>query len=131
MAGIYIHIPFCARKCVYCNFNTTDYHEDLVPAYIEATAREIACRGERENRVTVDTIYFGGGTPSIVEAADIDLLVRTCRDSFDVAPDAEITIEINPSTLSRRKLYGWLKAGINRASVGVQSFIESDLVSLS
>jgi oxygen-independent coproporphyrinogen-3 oxidase len=139
-AGIYIHIPFCERKCTYCNFNTTDFFKDLAARYVDAVGREIRWWGERlcleaeaggPGRVAVDTIYFGGGTPSIVEAEQLGALVESCRASFDVAGDAEITIEINPATLSAEKIEGWLRAGINRASVGVQSFIDRELVALS
>ena len=129
-AGIYIHIPFCERKCTYCNFNTTDFFEDLADHYVDAVSREAAYWGERLPR-KVDTIYFGGGTPSIVEARHLSTLVRSCRDAFDVAADSEITVEINPGTFSREKIDEWLDAGINRASVGVQSFIDRELVSLS
>jgi len=135
-AGIYIHIPFCERKCTYCNFNTTDFFESLAARYIEAVAREVSYWGERleresGNRVQVDTIFFGGGTPSIVEAEQLALLTRRCGEAFEVSPDSEVTIEINPATFSREKVEGWLEAGINRASVGVQSFIDRELVSLS
>jgi oxygen-independent coproporphyrinogen-3 oxidase len=129
-AGIYIHIPFCERKCTYCNFNTTDFADDLAARYIGAVAREIAFWGGRTSE-SVDTIYFGGGTPSIVEASEIARLIEACRGSFDVAPAAEITIEINPATLSKRKLDYWRTSGINRASVGVQSFLDRDLAALS
>ena len=136
-AGIYIHIPFCERKCTYCNFNTTDFAGDLAERYVNAVAREIAFRGENVGRAStparapVDTIYFGGGTPSIVEAGQLARLIEACRDNFDVAADAEITIEINPATLSGQKLGAWRAAGINRASVGVQSFIDRELAALS
>jgi len=130
-AGIYIHIPFCARKCTYCNFNTTDYYDDLAASYVEAVAKEIGWWGERTGRIAIDTIFFGGGTPSIVEARHLDLLARACRSSFDVAGDVEITIEINPGTLSEERVAGWRESGINRASVGVQSFSDRELVSLS
>jgi len=134
-AGIYIHIPFCKRKCTYCNFNTTDFFDDLAARYIESVVREIRYSGELlsddRKRVSVDTIFFGGGTPSIVEAEQLARLIEACRSSFQVADDSEITIEINPSTFARNKLEGWRAAGINRASVGVQSFIDSELVSLS
>lgn len=135
-AGIYIHIPFCARKCTYCAFNTTDYFEDLAARYIDAVRSEIHAWGERlaeshQHRITVDTIYFGGGTPSIVEAEHLAGLITACREAFDVAPAAEVTIEINPSTFTREKIEGWLAGGINRASVGVQSFIDEELVALS
>jgi oxygen-independent coproporphyrinogen-3 oxidase len=132
--GIYIHIPFCERKCVYCNFNTTDFFNDLAERYINAVSLEIKHWGERLSNGEpgrIDTIYFGGGTPSIVEAEQLARLIESCREAFPVAPSAEVTIEINPATLSRKKIEGWLDAGINRASVGVQSFIDSELVSLS
>ena len=129
-AGIYIHIPFCERKCTYCNFNTTDFFDDLAARYVKAVAGEIRWWGERLSE-TVDTIYFGGGTPSIIEAEQLGSLVESCRAHLNVADDAEITIEINPATFSRKKIEGWLGCGINRASVGVQSFIDRELVSLS
>jgi oxygen-independent coproporphyrinogen-3 oxidase len=129
-AGIYIHIPFCERKCTYCNFNTTDFADNLAARYIDAVAREIAFWGGCDTEC-VDTIYFGGGTPSIVEASELARLIEACRRSFDVAPTAEITIEINPATLSKRKLDCWRASGINRASVGVQSFLDRDLAALS
>lgn len=139
-AGIYIHIPFCERKCTYCNFNTTDFFDELASRYAHAIGLEIRSWGERlsdeakasgDSRVGVDTIYFGGGTPSIVEAEHLAEMIESCRASFDVAQDAEITIEINPATLSREKIESWIKSGINRASVGVQSFINSELIALA
>src|SRR4029434_9086544 len=134
-AGIYIHIPFCERKCTYCNFNTTDYFEELAARYINAANREIANWGEHYTqecgaRARVDTIFFGGGTPSIVTAEQLEELVVSCRAAFDVQRDAEVTIEINPSSFFREKVDGWLKAGINRASVGVQSFLDHELDSV-
>jgi oxygen-independent coproporphyrinogen-3 oxidase len=165
IAGIYIHIPFCERKCTYCNFNTTDFANDLAARYINAVVQEVTYWGhnhegdkaniksnqtgdktkvetapgagsltvsrQENSKLFIDTIYFGGGTPSLVEAEQVNQIIAACRKAFEVAADAEITIEINPATLSRRKLEGWLKAGINRASVGVQSFLDKDLVSLS
>jgi len=134
--GIYIHIPFCERKCTYCNFNTTDFFDELAGRYIDAVTREIAYWGENlilmsGDRIQVDTIYFGGGTPSIVDADQLAKLLVTCRAAFDVEPHTEVTIEVNPATLSTRKVDQWLSAGINRASVGVQSFIDRELVALS
>ncbi len=135
--GIYIHIPFCERKCTYCNFNTTDFFENLAGRYIDAVSREIDYWGEKLKqssggyRAQVDTIYLGGGTPSIVEARNLADLMVTCRTAFDVAQDSEVTIEINPGTFSKTKVVEWLNAGINRASVGVQSFIDEELVALS
>jgi len=135
-AGIYIHIPFCERKCTYCNFDTTDFSGDLAKRYIPAVVREIAYWGEsltgpNAQRLQVDSIFFGGGTPSIVEPFQLATLVAACREAFDVDSESEVTIEINPASFSRQKVDGWLSAGINRASVGVQSFIDHELVSLS
>jgi oxygen-independent coproporphyrinogen III oxidase len=144
-AGVYVHIPFCERKCTYCNFNTTDFFEGLARRYIVALNQEVAFWGKRlaeerklsgdnssgTDRIAVDTIYFGGGTPSIVESEQLASVIKTCRAAFELAEDTEITIEINPATLSRAKIEGWLAAGINRASVGVQSFIDRELVALS
>lgn len=138
-AGLYIHIPFCERKCTYCNFNTTDFFTDLAARYVEAVSREIHHSGERlaqriadkPSRVAVDSIFFGGGTPSIIAAKQIAQLIDACRAAFAVAADAEVTIEINPATFTREKIAGWLDAGINRASVGVQSFIDRELIALS
>ncbi|HWO01058.1 MAG TPA: coproporphyrinogen-III oxidase family protein [Blastocatellia bacterium] len=137
-AGVYIHIPFCERKCTYCNFNTTDFFEVVAARYVAAVRDEIAWWGRTmagqssaEKRTEIDTIYFGGGTPSLIEAQQIVSLVKACRAAFEVSPDAEITIEINPATLAPPKLETWLRGGINRASVGVQSFIDRELVSLS
>lgn len=134
-AGIYLHIPFCARKCTYCNFNTTDFFTDAAENYIRALEAEIRSWGARlveeySKKLSIDTIYFGGGTPSIVEAEQLARLIAACQTAFDVSLDAEITIEINPSTFSRQKIEGWLRAGINRASIGAQSFIDSELLSL-
>lgn len=134
-AGIYIHIPFCERKCTYCNFNTTDFSSELAERYIPAVVREIAYWGKLlagpSQRVEVDSIFFGGGTPSIVEPLQLADMVAACAAAFDLDADSEVTIEINPASFSRSKVDGWLSAGINRASVGVQSFIDTELVSLS
>ena len=134
--GIYIHIPFCERKCTYCNFNTTDFFEELAARYIDSVSKEIAYWGRQlapasSDRAPVDTIYFGGGTPSIIDARQLSRLIVACRLAFDVAHNCEVTIEINPATLSKAKLAEWLGAGINRASVGVQSFIDDELAALS
>lgn len=129
--GVYLHIPFCERKCTYCNFNTTDFAGGLAERYVEALTQEIAYWGKRDRRPTVDTLYFGGGTPSLLEAGQLARLIAACEEAFVLHQETEITIEINPATLSRQKIEGWLRAGVNRASVGVQSFINTELVSLS
>jgi oxygen-independent coproporphyrinogen-3 oxidase len=138
--GIYIHIPFCQQKCTYCNFNTTDFQDALASAYVPAVAREIAYWGNQlkdpaakpaSPSFGVDSMYLGGGTPSIIDAELIAVLIDACRASFHLLGDAEITIEINPGSMSKQKLETWRRAGINRASVGIQSFIDRELVSLS
>lgn len=148
-AGIYIHIPFCERKCTYCNFNTTDFAGDLAQRYIEAVVAEADYWGKnfgddaasikltsnesntKKSPLVVDSIFFGGGTPSIVEAEQLAAIIEACRKNFAVTDDAEITIEINPATFTREKILGWREAGINRASIGVQSFLDTELISLS
>jgi putative oxygen-independent coproporphyrinogen III oxidase len=137
-AGIYIHIPFCERKCTYCNFNTTDFDREIVPGYVGAVVREIeywgtVVRGRDggDQTAQVDSIYFGGGTPSIIEADHIHSLIDACRTHFEVSQSAEITIEINPGSFARSKLENWLESGVNRASVGVQSFMDRELQALS
>jgi oxygen-independent coproporphyrinogen-3 oxidase len=138
-AGIYIHIPFCERKCTYCNFNTTDFDKLLAAGYIDAVKREIAYWGrhlseassDHGRRVGVDSIFFGGGTPSIVDPVELGALISACEEAFQVDPGAEITIEINPATILQSKAEGWLRAGINRVSVGVQSFLDRELATLS
>lgn len=129
--GIYIHIPFCERKCAYCAFNTADFFEELAHRYVKAVEREIEFRGDslrtEAGRLVVDSIYFGGGTPSILEAEQIASLLEACREAFAVAPKAEVTIEINPGSFSPARVGGWLEAGVNRASIGAQSFRDHEL----
>jgi oxygen-independent coproporphyrinogen-3 oxidase len=140
--GIYIHIPFCERKCSYCNFNTTDFNEAISNPYVEAVQLEIAYWGRHQSKldmtlntesvdpVEADSIFVGGGTPSMLAPSQLGEIIRSCRDAFDIVQDAEITIEINPSSCLDSKPEGWLEAGINRASVGVQSFLDRDLAPL-
>jgi oxygen-independent coproporphyrinogen-3 oxidase len=126
-AGLYVHVPFCASICNYCNFNRGLLDEPLKRAYVDAVTREIALRGTGG---PVDTIYFGGGTPSLLSADEAARLLAACRAAFDVEPDAEITFEVNPETVDREKLDAFRAAGINRLSFGVQSFDDDELVRL-
>lgn len=126
MAGIYLHIPFCKQACSYCNFHFTTslrYKDDLV----QALAKEIFLQKDFLEGQSISTIYFGGGTPSLLDIADIDLLLKKLSDTFSVNPNAEITLEANPDDISKEKLQGWKAAGINRLSMGVQSFFEEEL----
>jgi len=134
LPGIYIHIPFCRTKCTYCAFNSGDFDEGLAAEYLGALKLEIASTGQRlsasGNELTIDTLYFGGGTPSILPGHQLASLIETCRENFRFAPDAEITVEINPGTLTGEKLEAYRAAGVNRASLGVQSFLDAELESI-
>ncbi|TWW01734.1 radical SAM family heme chaperone HemW [Chitinophaga pinensis] len=126
MAGIYLHIPFCKQACYYCNFHfSTSLSQQ--PALVQQLLREIDLQHNYLSGAPVSSIYFGGGTPSMLPQADIQLLLNKLRDTFPVNPDAEITLEANPDDLSPEKLDALRAAGINRLSIGIQSFHEPDL----
>ncbi len=119
--GLYIHIPFCAHICPYCDFNTYAGKDDLIPRYVDAVVRELGMRtGEIDGRPAA-TVYFGGGTPSLLEPAQIGAILDAARASYDVVPDAEITMEANPNGLDRARLAGYRAAGVNRLSIGAQT----------
>jgi oxygen-independent coproporphyrinogen-3 oxidase len=122
--GLYVHVPFCSSICNYCNFNRGLFDAALKERYVGALETEIrrAGRGER-----ADTIYFGGGTPSLLEPDEIGRLIGACRRAFDVAPDSEVTLETNPETSSASRMEQFRAAGVNRISFGVQSFREAEL----
>ena len=122
--SIYIHIPFCVKKCGYCDFfSNTDL--SLIPDYILALQNEIKKRADSEDKI--DTIYFGGGTPSLLSVKDVDTLLHTITDTFKVCRDVEITFEVNPGTINLNYLRQLKKIGINRLSIGAQSFNEDKL----
>lgn len=125
MAGIYLHIPFCRKACHYCNFHfsTSLGRADKM---VEAIDTEIILR-RHEIEEDIETIYFGGGTPSILEPAQISKLLNTIRDNYPVAHSTEITLEANPDDISLEKALAWKQMGINRFSVGVQSFADENL----
>lgn len=125
MAGIYIHIPFCKQACTYCNFHFSTNKKNVAQLVL-AIAKEMVLRKNYINE-TVDTIYFGGGTPSILPVEDIVFLIDKIKKSFIVADNVEITLEANPDDINEMNLIGWKKAGINRFSLGIQSFIDSEL----
>jgi len=128
MAGIYLHIPFCRQACHYCNFHfstSLQRKNDFIPALLkEMEVRKDYTRGE-----PIETIYFGGGTPSLLEAGEVETILRQVNALFPVAPGAEITLEANPDDIDMAggRLTAWRKAGINRLSIGIQSFFEEDL----
>jgi oxygen-independent coproporphyrinogen-3 oxidase len=126
--GLYIHIPFCSAICNYCNFNRGLFDASLKEQYVRALLREIAAQGDGS---PADTVYFGGGTPSLLEPSEIGMLIDACRRGFDVAGDAEITMEANPETVTLERLAGFRAAGVNRLSYGVQSFRDEELQRLS
>ncbi|MBM3921772.1 MAG: radical SAM family heme chaperone HemW [Sphingomonadales bacterium] len=126
MAGIYLHIPFCKQACHYCNFHFSTTR-DQQGALIEALAKEIELQKDYLQRQPVHTIYFGGGTPSILPKASLDLLLQTIRQQTGYANEAEITLEANPDDITEENCQAWREAGINRLSIGVQSFIEDEL----
>ena len=128
MLGIYVHVPFCSAICNYCNFNRGLFDEALKARYVEAVCREI---GSRSEPVAADSIFFGGGTPSLLTRADVGAILEACRGAFDVTADAEITLEANPESVSVASLEGYRAAGVNRLSFGVQSFRDEELSRLT
>lgn len=119
--SIYIHIPFCKHRCAYCDFNTYAGQEDSIPAYVNALINEINFVGQRAEQMNIHTVFFGGGTPSLLSAPQFDSILRALRSAFTLTADAEISIEANPGTISPEKLTAIRAAGINRISFGVQS----------
>jgi oxygen-independent coproporphyrinogen III oxidase len=126
--GIYVHVPFCSAICNYCNFNRGLFDEALKSRYVDAVCREIRARGED---AVADSIFFGGGTPSLLSEADVSAIVEACRDAFHLTADAEVTLEANPESVSVRSLEAYRRAGVNRLSFGVQSFREDELKRLT
>ncbi|CAN5437781.1 radical SAM family heme chaperone HemW [soil metagenome] len=126
MAGIYIHIPFCKQACHYCDFHfstSLKYRDEL----LQALVKEIGLQKNYLDGEAVETIYFGGGTPSILQAGEISLLINTITALHAVAADAEITLEANPDDLDKAKLQALRQTNINRFSIGIQSFFDEDL----
>jgi oxygen-independent coproporphyrinogen-3 oxidase len=123
--GIYVHVPFCTAICNYCNFNRGLYDEALKVRYVEAVTAEIRAAADRNT--LVDSIFFGGGTPSLLTPADVSAIVAASRESFAVAGDAEVTLEANPEGVTVERLAGFRRAGVNRLSFGVQSFSDDEL----
>lgn len=119
--GIYVHIPFCKRKCAYCDFISFSGKARLIEKYVESLKREInKCKIGKEDYM-VKTIYFGGGTPSFIESKYIVEILEAIKEKFNISKNAEITIEINPGTVTEEKLKDYYEVGINRISFGLQS----------
>lgn len=126
--GVYVHIPYCLQRCTYCDFATYVYTEILPPEkYVEIVKSEIRSRRAMWNQTTLKTIYFGGGTPSLISSQLIVDIINELKTHFILAPDVEITIEINPATVDEKKLNHYLENGVNRFSVGAQTFSDQHL----
>lgn len=130
MAGIYVHIPFCKKKCAYCDFASFPDKIYFAESYMACVYREMAMRKEELKYYTFDTLYIGGGTPSVIDEQYIAMLVAAVKKNFNLLPNAEITIEMNPGTVSAKKIDMYKKCGINRFSVGLQTAIDSQLEDL-
>src|SRR6266545_3840129 len=125
MLGLYVHVPFCSAICNYCNFNRGLFESGLKDRYLSALEQDI--RTSPHAAAPADTIFFGGGTPSLLDPPEIARIIRACRESFDLSADAEITLETNPETSTTERMAGFREAGVNRVSFGVQSFREEEL----
>ncbi len=125
--GLYLHIPFCLRRCGYCDFFSTEGKRRWIPGYARALIREIELTGMAGKNPPAGSVFFGGGTPSLMHPKMISTILGQIRDSFRLVPDAEITLEANPGTLDRGRLEGFRDAGVNRLSLGVQSMEDEEL----
>src|SRR6266550_1991208 len=119
---LYVHIPFCKHKCGYCDFNAYAGMDRLMPDYVDALERELSFARERYAFQELETVYLGGGTPSLLPADLMSRLLAFIRRTFDVASDAEVTLEANPASTDEAKVAAWLEGGVNRLSLGVQGF---------
>ncbi len=129
--GVYIHWPFCLSKCPYCDFNSHVRHAKIdEPRYVRAFAAEIAATAARVPIRTVSTIFFGGGTPSLMQPATVGAILETIAKHWPVARDAEVTLEANPTSVEATRFKGYRAAGINRVSLGVQALDDDALKSL-
>lgn len=125
--GIYIHIPFCAKKCPYCDFYSVGYHKGLAEEYVRALTADM--ERYRGKGIAADTLYFGGGTPSLIPPEMIARLTETAEECFGLE-NAEITLEANPNTISSQRISAFRRAGINRISLGMQSSEQRELEAL-
>lgn len=127
---VYVHVPFCARRCAYCDFAIAVRRDIPVAGYLDALRRELALRHTTLPRWTVDTIYLGGGTPSLLGGEGVRAALDLIRERADPVPDAEITIEANPDDVTPGAVAAWHRAGVNRLSIGAQSFEPRVLASM-
>jgi oxygen-independent coproporphyrinogen-3 oxidase len=127
MAGCYIHIPFCAKKCTYCDFYFSTTYHSYRSRLLEALAREISLRAENWTFGALETLYFGGGTPSLLTGKEVSELIAWVVEKIGLNTDAEITLECNPDDCTLENLHAWKQAGVSRLSIGIQSFQSEQL----
>src|SRR3954447_7843291 len=127
-AGLYVHIPFCSSRCSYCDFATGLYQSELAEGYVRCLISEI--RASQYAGENVDTIYFGGGTPSLLAPAQLGRILASLSDNFKIAAQTEITLEINPGSATPERLRAFRSLGVNRASFGAQTFDDAELAKL-
>ena len=129
--GIYLHIPFCIKKCNYCDFcSFPNADGSLIEAYVDELVRRIKCFSEEYGKRQADTVYFGGGTPTLMPTESFKKIFSALEDSFDITPDAEITVECNPARIDRKGLLALRALGANRLSIGLQSVHDDELSAL-
>lgn len=128
--GLYIHIPFCVKKCRYCDFLSAPYSEDKREQYVRALTEEIAKAAPKFSEYTVNTVFIGGGTPSLLTAEQITRVMETVHEAYRLNPYTECTIECNPGTVEEKKAESWILNGINRVSIGLQSANNNELQGL-
>src|SRR5215211_5966466 len=127
-AGLYVHVPFCSSRCSYCDFATGLFQSELAERYVRGLVQEI--RTSRHTGASVDTVYFGGGTPSLLAPSQLERILVSLYDSFQIEAGAEITLEINPGSATPEKLRAFQSLGVNRASFGAQTFDDAELAKL-
>jgi oxygen-independent coproporphyrinogen-3 oxidase len=129
-AGLYVHVPFCAARCAYCDFSSGLFSAAVAERWLAAVEREVEQRAPAAARLVFSSVFLGGGTPSTLAPEQVGRLFRALRGGFAVAPDAEITLEANPESVEAQRLVAWRTAGVNRLSVGAQSFHADELARL-
>lgn len=120
--GVYIHIPFCGHICPYCDFTTYAGKESLIPRYVECLVHDIDRQGQQVDGRPVATVFIGGGTPSLLDGTQVEMVIEACRRAFRLLPDAEISMECNPNGLDALRLAAYRRSGVNRLSIGAQTF---------
>lgn len=129
MCGIYIHIPFCKKKCIYCDFYSVCGDGNLYSGFVSAIEKSIENR--KDKKIKAETVYFGGGTPTVLKSSQLVSILNTVKNCFDVPPNAEVTVEANPCTVTEESLSELFSGGFNRISFGIQSAIDDELSALS